>query len=63
MLVPPFMETLFRFGLTLVMVLTTKIELKNVNTHKKINKQKRIFKKLGRQMDKRETNTDHGMKR
>ena len=36
-----------------------------LKNHKKINKQKRLFKqkKFGCQMDKRETNSDHAMEK
>ena len=56
-----FIENIFRSGLTLVSsndIITIKIDKKNCA------KQKRLFeKKLGCQMDKRETNSDHEMEK
>ena len=59
MLVPHLIENIFRSGLTLVSSNDIIRSIKKiVKNQKKINK-KMIFKKLGCQMDKRETNTDH----
>ena len=62
-----FIENIFRSGLTLLscndIIIIIKVDKKIVKNHKKINKQKRLFKKNGCQMDKRETNSDHEMEK
>ena len=60
------MENVFRSGLTLVSsndIITIKMIKKNVKNHKKLNKQKRLFKKMDCQMDKKKTNSDHEMEK
>ena len=61
-----FIENIFRSRLTLVSsndIITIKIDKKFVKNRKKINKQKRFFKKNVQSDGKRETNSDHEMEK